>query len=134
MNWKPTDRWTLSPGYAFEQIHMHTSALSRDTTTAPSVEGSSPANSAQLRSHLDLRKHLAWDASVFFVDRLTDPGVAVYTRVDTNVSWQLDKALAISVVGQNLLRDGQVGFEDSSVTTSSTLIERSVFAKFAWRF
>jgi hypothetical protein len=77
---------------------------------------------------------LAWDASVFFVDRLTDPGVAVYTRVDTNVSWQLDKALAISVVGQNLLRDGQVGFEDSSVATSSTLIERSVFAKFAWRF
>jgi iron complex outermembrane receptor protein len=134
MNWKPTDRWTLSPGYAFEQIHMHTSALSRDTTTAPSVEGSSPANSAQLRSHLDLRRHLAWDASVFFIDRLTDPGIAAYTRLDTNVSWQVEGGLAISLVGQNLLRDGQLEFEDASGATKSTLIGRSVFAKFAWRF
>jgi iron complex outermembrane recepter protein len=133
LNWKPMDRWTLTPGYAFEQIHMHTSALSRDTTTAPSLEGSTPANSAQLRSHLDLRKHLTWDASVFFIDRLTDPGVAAYTRLDTNVSWQLADGLAISLVGQNLLRDRQQEFETSGLTRS-TLIGRSVFAKFAWRF
>jgi iron complex outermembrane receptor protein len=134
MNWKPTDRWTLSPGYAFEQIHMHPSALSQDTTTAPSLEGSSPANSAQLRSHLDLRRHLAWDASVFFIDRLTGPGIAAYTRLDTNVSWQLGDGLAISVAGQNLLRDQQLEFKDSNGPTRSTLIGRSVFAKFAWRF
>ncbi len=29
-NWKLTDRWTLSPGYAFEQIHMHLEAPSQD--------------------------------------------------------------------------------------------------------
>ena len=31
VNWKVTDRWTLSPGYAFEQIHMHLDPGSDDS-------------------------------------------------------------------------------------------------------
>ncbi len=133
MNWKPLDRWTLSPGYAFEQVHMHTSPLSRDTTTAAAVEGSSPANSAQLRSHVDLCKGVTWDASIFFVDRLTDPGITAYTRLDTNASWQVREGLVISLVGQNLLKDHHLEF-DQIEATRSTLIGRSIFTKFTWRF
>ena len=30
-NWKVSDRWTLSPGYAFRTIHMHLDPSSQDT-------------------------------------------------------------------------------------------------------
>ena len=32
-NWKVSDRLTLTPGYAFEQIHMHLDPGSQDTTS-----------------------------------------------------------------------------------------------------
>ena len=52
--WKVTDRWMLTPGYAFEQIHMHLDATSQDTSSVPQAEGSSPVHRGQLRSHLNL--------------------------------------------------------------------------------
>ena len=42
VNWQATHRWTLSPGYAFEEIHMHLAPTSQDTTSVDGAEGSSP--------------------------------------------------------------------------------------------
>ena len=133
-NWKVARRWTLSPGYAFEQIHMHLEPTSHDTTAVAAAEGSSPVNSAQLRSHVALPHALSWDASVYFVDRLTDPVIPAYTRLDTGLTWQWNKKSSLSLVGQNLLKDVHEEFVDSTGSAATTLIKRSVFAKFTWRF
>ncbi len=134
VNWKPTDRWTLSPGYAFEQIHMHLAPTSQDTTSVSGAEGSSPVNAAQLRSHLALAHGLAWDASAYFVGRLTDPIESSYTRLDTGLSWDLGERLGLSLVGQNLLRDRHQEFFDTTESADTTLIKRSAYAKVEWRF
>ena len=55
-NWKAARRWTISPGYALEQLHMHTDPTSVDTITPLFVEKGAPHQSAQLRSHVELRK------------------------------------------------------------------------------
>ena len=133
-NWKVTDRWTLSPGYAFEQIHMHLDPSSQDTTSVSAAEGSSPVNSAQLRSHFILPHNLAWDTSAYFAGRLTDPRIPSYTRVDTSFTWHCREGLSISLVGQNLVRDQHLEFIESSGASTSTLIKRSGYAKFTWRF
>jgi iron complex outermembrane receptor protein len=134
VNWKATNRWTLSPGYAFEQIHMHLAPTSQDTTSVSETQGSSPVNAAQLRSHLALARGLAWDTSGYFVDRLTDPRVPSYTRLDTGLSWTLGERIGLSLVGQNLLRDRHEEFVDTTGSTMSTLIQRSAYAKVEWRF
>jgi iron complex outermembrane receptor protein len=134
LNWKATNRWTLSPGYAFEQIHMHLAPTSQDTTSVSETQGSSPVNAAQLRSHLALARGLAWDTSGYFVDRLTDPRVPSYTRLDTGLSWTLGERIGLSLVGQNLLRDRHEEFVDTTGSTMSTLIQRSAYAKVEWRF
>jgi iron complex outermembrane receptor protein len=133
-NWKVTDRWTLSPGYAFEQIHMHLDPSSQDTTSVSAAEGSSPVNSAQLRSHFILPHNLAWDTSAYFAGRLTDPRIPSYTRVDTSFTWHCREGLSISLVGQNLVRDQHLEFIESTGASTSTLIKRSGYAKFTWRF
>jgi iron complex outermembrane recepter protein len=133
-NWKVTDRWTLSPGYAFEQIHMHLDPSSQDTSSVSAAEGSSPINSAQLRSHFIFPHNMSWDTSAYFVGRLDDPKIPSYTRVDTSLSWHYREGLSISLVGQNLVRDQHLEFIESTGASTSTLIKRSAYAKFTWRF
>lgn len=134
VNWQATRRWTLSPGYAFEQIHMHLSPLSQDTTAVPTTQGSSPVNSAQLRSHYRLWHGLSWDASAYFVGPLSDPKESSYTRLDTGISWQFGEGVSLSFVGQSLANNHHEEFSDASSTARTTFVKRSAYAKFAWRF
>jgi iron complex outermembrane receptor protein len=134
-NWKATNRWTLSPGYAFERIHMHLAPTSQDAMgSVSSAEGSSPAHSAQLRSHVALPHGLSWDTAAYFVDRLAGLSVPSYTRIDTGLSWQFREKIGLSVAGQNLLRDHHEEFVDVTQTARTTLVKRSAYAKFTWQF
>jgi iron complex outermembrane receptor protein len=134
VNWQPTKRWTVSPGYAFERIHMHLAPTSQDTTSVDEAEGSSPDNSAQLRSHLLLGHGLTWDASAYFVGPLTEPREPSYTRLDTQLAWQFSERASLSFVGQNLLRDHHEEFVDSTGTARTTEVKRSAYAKLTWHF
>jgi iron complex outermembrane recepter protein len=134
VNWKATRRWTLNPGYAFEQIHMHLAPTSQDADSVSEAQGSTPVNAAQLRSHVDLVRGLSWDTSAYFVGRLADPSEASYTRLDGSLSWHLGEKINLSMVGQNLLRSRHEEFVDHTGSTKSTLIKRSGYAKVEWQF
>jgi iron complex outermembrane recepter protein len=134
VNWQPTRRWTLSPGYAFEEIHMRLAPTSQDTNSVGEAEGSSPEHSAQLRSHLTLPHGLSWDTSAYFVGRLTDPREPSYTRLDTQLTWLVGEGASLSFVGQNLVKNLHEEFVDLSGSARTTLVKRSAYAKFTWRF
>jgi len=87
-HFKITDRWTLSPGYALLHMNLRPDPAGLDTTTIQDVEGSSPRHQAQLRSSVNLRNGLAWDTSLYFVDRLPAQQVPSYARLDTRISWR----------------------------------------------
>jgi iron complex outermembrane recepter protein len=40
--WKVNSRWTLSPGYALLQVHLHIDSTSQDTTTVGDIQGWNP--------------------------------------------------------------------------------------------
>jgi iron complex outermembrane receptor protein len=134
VNWQATHRWTVSPGYAFEEIHMHLAPTSLDTTSVSKTEGSSPDHSAQIRSHLILWRGLSWDTSAYFTGRLTDPSEASYTRLDTGLSWELSEGISLEFVGQNLAADHHEEFADFTESARTTQVKRSAYAKFTWRF
>lgn len=132
--WKITNHWTLNPGYAFEEIHMHLRPTSQDTMSVSAAEGSSPDHSAQLRSRVDLPHGLTWDSSAYFVDRLTDPAEPSYTRLDSQLSWRFGEGGSISLVGQNLLKSLHQEFVDSTRSAQTNLMKRSAYVKFTWKF
>jgi iron complex outermembrane recepter protein len=134
VNWQPIHRWTLSPGYAFEEIHMHLAPTSQDTTSVSHAQGSSPDHSAQLRSHFELAHGLSWDASAYFVDRLANPAERANTRLDTGLSWQFAEGASLGIFGQNLLGDTHEEFVDPTGSVRTTRIKRDAYAKFTWRF
>jgi iron complex outermembrane recepter protein len=125
VNWKATSRWTLSPGYSFLQMHLHSDS-SDDTTSVADTAGSNPRHQAQLRSHFELTHGLAWDANAYFVGRLPAQFVSSYTRLDTQLTWRLGERVEVSLAGQNLLRDHHVEFNDQFQSVNSSQIKRSV--------
>jgi iron complex outermembrane receptor protein len=139
-NWKVTDRWQLSPGFAFDAIHLHTDPPSQDQQTVLFVQGNTPTRSGQLRSHVDLQKGWSWDASAYYVDPLTNQGfsgvarIPGYTRVDTGLTWKALEKLTLSIAGQNLLTKDHVEFEDFFGSMQSSRIRRSGYVKLVWQF
>lgn len=133
-NFKLTDRWTLSPGYAFLEMHLHLQPTSQDTSSVAEYQGSSPQNQVQLRSHVDLSHGFLWDANAYFVSALPAQGVPSYTRIDTQLRWRFAERGELSLVGQNLLRDTHLESMDQLTLVNSSLMKRSAYAKFTYRF
>jgi iron complex outermembrane receptor protein len=133
-NFKLTDRWTLSPSYAYLQLHLHLQPSSQDNASVAEDQGSSPQHQAQLRSHVDLSHGLLWDTNAYFVSALPAQSVRSYTRIDTQLRWRFTEGGEISLVGQNLLGDNHVESIDQLTLVNSALIKRSIFAKFTYRF
>jgi iron complex outermembrane recepter protein len=134
VNWKVTHRWTLSPGYSFLDMNLHTDPTSLDTTSVANTEGSNPENQAQLRSHIELPRGFSWDTNAYFVDRLPFQLIPSYTRLDTQVGWRLGERIEVNLVGQNLLKNDHAEFSDFLQSVNSSLVKRSAYAKFTWQF
>ena len=139
-NWKAADWWSISPGFGFAREHFHADPQSGDTQTVRFLEGNSPDFPIRLRSHVDVRRNLGWDLSVYFDDELEHQGplsdltIPSYTRLDTGLTWKLREGFSLSVVGQNLLKDHHMEFEDLNGSMQSGLIKRSAYAKVTWQF
>ena len=135
-DWKVGARLTLSPGYSFLQLHLHghPNPDVLDAQSIADIQGTNPVHQAQIRTHLELPHRFSWDASAYFVDRLSAPMIASYTRVDTQLAWRMTESTELSLVGQNLLSDHRAEFNDQLQSVNSSLIKRSAYAKFTWRF
>lgn len=134
VNWKVIQHWTLSPGYSLLQMHLHGDSSGDDTPSVADTEGSNPRHQAQLRSHLELWRGFAWDANAYFVGRLPAQSVPSYTRLDTQLTWRLRESVSLSVVGQNLLGDHHVEFNDTFQSVNSSQVKRSAYAKLTLQF
>jgi iron complex outermembrane receptor protein len=132
--WKPTSRWTLSPGYSFLQMRLHTESDSLDTTSVADIVGTNPIQQAQLRSHVELSHGFSWDAAAYFVDRLPSALIASYARIDTQLTWRMSESTELSFVGQNLQSDHHPEFNDLHQSVNSSQVKRSAYARFSWRF
>ena len=134
VNWRVTRRWTVSPGYSFLNMNLHTDPTSLDTVSVANTEGSNPNHQAQLRSHVELPRGFSWDANAYFVDSLPVQPVSSYTRLDTQVGWRLAERIELNLVGQNLLQDHHEEFNDFLQSVNSSLVKRSAYAKITWQF
>ena len=128
-----TSRWRINP--SLSAIHSTTSNNAGGTDVSAAADNT-PQIQAQIRSSMDLTKHLDWDVAVWYVGQLRDGGdgpVPSYNRVDTRLAWRLGESAELSIIGQNLLRPLHAEFHNA-YEVRRTLVERSVFAKLTWRF
>ena len=55
---------------------------------------------AQLRSRMELSHNLTWNVNAYFVGALPAQFVPAYTRLDSQLTWQPEERLELSLVGQ----------------------------------
>jgi iron complex outermembrane receptor protein len=134
VHWTVTHRWTLSPGYSYLQMHLHTDPTSLDTTSVADAQGSNPIHQVQLRSHLKLPHSMDWDSNVYYVGALPAQLVPAYTRLDSQLTWRFSERAQLSIVGQNLLSDHHVEANDAYAVVNSSEVKRSAYAKIVWHF
>src|ERR1700733_4679224 len=134
LQWRVTNWWTLSPGYSFLEMDLHTNLDSLDTTTVPDTQGSNPGHQAQLRSHVRLAHGIEWDSNAYFVGPLPAQFVHSYTRLDSMLTWKLSERGQLSIVGQNLLTDRHTEADDTYAVVNSSEVKRTAYLKFAWHF
>ena len=138
--WQASRRWQISPGFAFEQIHLHQRPTSQSVVSVPYYQGNAPERMAQLRSHVELAKRWSWDASAYYVDPLKNQGplvnvrIPAYTRVDSGFTWQAGERLSLSVVGQNLAQTRHLEFDDVFGSMQSGELKRSGYIRISWSF
>jgi iron complex outermembrane recepter protein len=133
-NVKLASRWTLSPGYTFLTMHIHRDAASMDLAAAAETEGASPNQQAQLRSNVNLPWHWQWTTSAYFVGRLPAQSIPSYTRLDSNLAWQVSEKISVGLVGQDLLRNLHEEYAGPDLTVLPSLVRRSAYGRITWRF
>jgi iron complex outermembrane recepter protein len=136
-NYQVLDNWTLHLGYDLLQERLHVKPGQYDLDDALN-ETSDPQQQVALRSTAKLPGGIEFDAALRWVDRLlTNNGptlgiVPSYFGLDSRLSWRSYKGIELSLVGQNLLQPRHVEYGFPSPLREE--IDRSVYAKIAWRF
>jgi iron complex outermembrane receptor protein len=136
-NYRVSDEWSLHAGYTFLNEHLRVKPGAYDLDNALN-ETADPRHQVSLRSSVNLPMRTEFDADLRWVDELhtnngPTPGtVPAYFELNTRVAWQASEQLELSVVGQNLLHNHhpEYGFP----VPTSVDIDRSVYAKVAWRY
>jgi iron complex outermembrane receptor protein len=136
-NYRITDAWSLHAGYTWLREHLLVKPGGFDLNDALN-ETADPKGQFSLRSSLNLPLRMEIDSDLRWVDTLiTNNGsvageVPSYFELNTRLAWHASKGLEFSVVGENLLHDhhAEYGFPGSTRVE----IERSVYAKIAWRY
>lgn len=131
-SWQPARRWRLTAGYALLETRARPAAPGVGGEIL--VEGASPEQQLQLHSRLDLGHGLAFDTSVYQVDRLRAFDAPGYTRLDLRLGWQPHDGLEASLGVRNLLDDRHPEFPSRVETLQPSEVPRSLYARALWRW
>ena len=131
--WQVSRSWKLQGYYALLEMQLHSDpgALMLYAGQA----GTSPQNQVFLMSSWDLGKNVEFDMMTRYVDSLTANQVPQYTDMDIRLAWRPRQHVQLEVVGQNLLSDHVLQFNNQTPTIDlPTEIPRGVYGKVTWQY
>ncbi len=136
-SYQPLEEWTLHVGYDLLQEHLRVKPGQFDLNNALN-ETSDPQQQVSVRSSVSLIGHVDFDTTLRWVDRLiTNNGstagtVPSYFGLDARLAWHGAHGVELSLVGQNLLQPRHVEYGFPAPLREQ--IDRSLYAKIAWRY
>lgn len=128
--WQVTDAWRLTGSYSWLRMQLQPD---------PSVRQESPQQQFQLRSDLDLPRHVGLHAAAYYVDQVVSlegalrTPVPAYVRLDLGVTWRPTASLELGLWGQNLI-DNQHPEYYGYKPAPRTEVPRSVVGTVTWKF
>ncbi|MBW2498786.1 MAG: TonB-dependent receptor [Deltaproteobacteria bacterium] len=127
--WDVTDSWRLMASFSYLDEELKGPGLPEATGQRLGVFPKFTAFAGSRFSPLDA---LDLDASLYYVDRLSELDVASYVRLDARIAWRPLRWLELSVVGRNLLEAHHAEFA-SLGSNIATEPQRDVYFRAAFR-
>jgi iron complex outermembrane receptor protein len=129
---QPTDWWRLRTGYVFFQEFIAVKPGSHDINMGLG-EGNDARHRLKIHSLMNLTKHIELDAWLRGVSDLTLASAPVpgFVTLDLRLALNVSRNLAVSVTGQNLLRDRHPEFGSPAARNE---IERAVLGRIDWTY
>ncbi|HYL98786.1 MAG TPA: TonB-dependent receptor, partial [Blastocatellia bacterium] len=129
-NLKITPFWKVTGSYSFLRMIL------RNFSGNPLGDnaGSNPQHQFQVRSYIDLPKHLEFDAAAYHVSSLPADNVPAYTRLDARLAWHVSEGIEFSVGAQNLGSPRHMESFADDASAVPTWVKRDVYGKISWRF
>jgi iron complex outermembrane receptor protein len=129
--WQMLDWWRWDANYSLLKTEV--------PQTERAVVGISPQQRMNLRSAVNLRADLDFDIWFRYVGNNVAATVAGnsyipdYVTMDARLAWRPDPDLEISLVGQNLLANSHLEYQQENLILP-TLIDRGMYGKISWNF
>ena len=134
--YQPLDGWRLRGGYRLLKEDIRIAPGKTDFNNALN-ETADPEQEFSVHSSVDFLEHGEVDTGFRWVDtrRINNSGVTAlipsYFEMNARIGWHFSRSLELSLQGENLLHAHHP--EYSVPGPAQVQIERSVFAKVAWR-
>jgi iron complex outermembrane receptor protein len=135
VRWEPATRLRVDGSYTYLDMNLTLDPQSTSSSGMISLhEGLVSRHQVAVRAMADLTSDVDLDATIRYADELPALAVPAYTQLDVAVRWTPHAEWELSLVGSNLLDSHQPEQAFAlSATGIATEVERSVFARVAWR-
>ena len=130
--WQVADQWKLVGSYTYTDGDFDPDSPGV-SQSASELDDAIPRHQFQIHSYLDLTRNLELNTSLSYVSHLRQGDIPAYVRLDTGVSWHLNKGTTLSVYGQNLLDGSHPEFSSLALDQESE-IGRSFYVRVECRF
>ena len=137
--WSIKEWWRLTAGYTWFHFNELNKGISRESRQGFS-EGNNAEHQVSLISYMDLPGNFELNASLYYVDTLTNLGFVTKTklesrvRLDFNVAYYPNENWTISVGARNLLENSSQEFTDTMDGIVASEIPRILYATVAYNF
>lgn len=130
IRWIANSRWRLMASYS--NLHMNGRlAPAAATWFRTLTEDNAPRHMYRFRSGVSLTRRIEWEQAFLARPRFSGGPGGWHIRVDSNVIWRAGEHWDVGVVGQNLIRPGQIEFGDNYWLLPSRP-EREFLVKVSW--
>lgn len=123
--------WSLRGGYTFLKKKLRVKPWSQDLNGG-TAESNDPTNQFLVQSAIRLPGRLEFGTVLRYIDDLPEPYLPSHFGIDVRLGWQLNEALELSVVGQNIGDGPHPEFIPSSPAPRQ--IEPAVYGKITLRY
>ena len=131
--WRPTTAFKLNGAYTFLHMDITRNADSLDVSS-PDPAGVSPQHQFSLRSSIDFTRNVQQDFTWRYVGALDGLAISGYYSLDARLGLTPLSNLTLSLSGQNLTNNEHLEFRPDFISTTPTVVKRTLQVTAKWTF
>jgi len=125
--------WRLQTAYAYLHMDVHSKSEMADPGIE-NLDGESPRHMGHLWLSFDMPGNLEFDATANYIHDLPALNMDAHTTVNLRLGWQVNRAIELSLVGQNLLEGSHAEFIPEYLETAPTQVQRGFYGAIRWDY